>query len=405
MFCFKCGAAIDDNCKFCPECGESVVKESFTENSSETLMDETGETVVYASQLNLIDTQNINPNIMNKKMNPNRAKKILILGIVLCAISVIFLVFGIKSITNASYKLATEKYDYYKSQMDETRSMARIYGSSGLFGGTYSRLASGWKNLFDDAGKTITVTRVKAGIGFGGAIVCIIFGIILVVSNGKRIKTLGTAVNMEVNSVEESYPTSEMVAVNSNRPKSKAINRTKSRSILSLLSGMCFVFSAVLFANHNGFIRIIRYGLFDYDYALIMALCGVYIGFAVLLFCGKKNIGVLIITGLLLAIHVVFLARNFTIYRFLQSVAYVLVFSSFLISYIALKVNKKFNAGVVCLLAAPLYFVGNLIYWIQYEYFQLIPYLFRDILGEIFVALGILFCSLWLVKDYFKTSK
>lgn len=110
----------------------------------------------------------------------------LIMGIVLCILSVFLIRFGYQSITDSEYEEAVKSYDYYESQMEETSSMARNYGGSSVFGSTYSRLAAGWKNLLDDAGKMIVTTRIKTGIGFGGGILSIIFGIVLIVAGCKK---------------------------------------------------------------------------------------------------------------------------------------------------------------------------------------------------------------------------
>lgn len=115
-------------------------------------------------------------------------KKFFILGIVLCAVSVFLLYFGYQSMKDTEYADAIKNYDYYESQMEETSSMAKTYGNSGVFGGTYSKLASGWYDLLKDARKTIITVRIKIGIGFGGGIVCIILGIILIITGLKRIR-------------------------------------------------------------------------------------------------------------------------------------------------------------------------------------------------------------------------
>ena len=122
----------------------------------------------------------------------------LIMGIVLCVLSVFLMRFGYKSITDSEYEDAVENYDYYESQMEETGSMARNYGDSSVFRSTYSRLAAGWKNLLDDAGRTIVTIRIKAGIGFGGGILCIIFGIALIVAGCKKGKKEGASPGQEM---------------------------------------------------------------------------------------------------------------------------------------------------------------------------------------------------------------
>lgn len=117
-------------------------------------------------------------------------KKIyLILGTVLFVCSVFLIRFGYISMKDTEYTDAVKDYDYYKSQMEETSSMAQDYGNSGVFGSTYSKLASGWYNLLKDAKKTIIQARIKIGIGFGGGVLCIVFGIVFVVAsckNGKK---------------------------------------------------------------------------------------------------------------------------------------------------------------------------------------------------------------------------
>ena len=117
-------------------------------------------------------------------------KKIyLILGTVLFVCSVFLIRFGYISMKDTEYADAVKDYDYYKSQMEETSSMAETYGNSSVFGSTYSKLALGWYDLLKDAKKTIITTRIKAGIGFGGGVLCIVFGIILFIQFfGEKVK-------------------------------------------------------------------------------------------------------------------------------------------------------------------------------------------------------------------------
>ena len=113
-------------------------------------------------------------------------KRYLIVGILLFVFSVFLFCFGYKSMKDEEYADAVKNYDYYESQMEETSSMAQDYGNSSVFGGTYAKLASGWYDLLKDARKIIITVRIKMGIGFGGGVLCIVLGIVLVVAGWHR---------------------------------------------------------------------------------------------------------------------------------------------------------------------------------------------------------------------------
>lgn len=49
--------------------------------------------------------------------------------------------------------------------MKETKSMANLYGGSGILGGGYASIASSWEDMLEEAQTTIVVGRVKAGVG------------------------------------------------------------------------------------------------------------------------------------------------------------------------------------------------------------------------------------------------
>lgn len=158
MFCLKCGAVIADGSKFCSECGCTtyVVNRS----GAVAVEKQPSGNIKYSSQ-----------------------RKLFIIGVVMCICSVILFVFGYRSMTDAKYKHAIENVDYYESQMDETKSMASLYGGSGLLGGGYSELASSWESMLEDAKKEILIGRIKIGIGFVGGIIFLIVGMIFAIRN------------------------------------------------------------------------------------------------------------------------------------------------------------------------------------------------------------------------------
>jgi len=185
MFCLKCGAVIDDKSDFCSECGERIDKVSCVENDQRNSQ---GETIVYASQIS--NENEHSQSVSAGTVNFRRVKVIIIIGVVLCMASICLVVFGYKSITDSSYEYAVDNYDYYKSQMTETSTMAKIYGGGGILGGAYSNLSSSWEDMLDEARERIVMGRIKAGVGFVGGIVVLVFGIILLFKNYKKIRML-----------------------------------------------------------------------------------------------------------------------------------------------------------------------------------------------------------------------
>lgn len=158
MFCSKCGAAIANGSKFCSECG--------------CAMDVVNEFGTVALQKP--PSGNIEYYLKRKRF---------IIGVVMCICSAILFVFGYRSITDVKYKRAIENVDYCESQMDEAKSKASLYGGAGLLGGGYSKLASSWESILEDAKKEILVGRIKIGIGFVGGIFFFILGMIFVIRN------------------------------------------------------------------------------------------------------------------------------------------------------------------------------------------------------------------------------
>lgn len=108
------------------------------------------------------------------------------IAVVMCIIAVILIIFGYNSITDSSYKYAVNHYEYYENQMKETKSMANLYGGSGILGGGYASLASSWKDMLEEAQTKIIVSRVKAGVGFGLGFVLLICAVFLFVKKKKR---------------------------------------------------------------------------------------------------------------------------------------------------------------------------------------------------------------------------
>ena len=169
MFCLKCGEVVPDDASFCPVCGTKIGEKEDVKKA-----------IVYVEKMNEGTPTYENKNSVTSKVSKRLKNKNWIRGIaiVMCIIAVILIVFGYKSITNSSYEYAVDNYEYYEKQMKETKSMANIYGGSGILGGGYASIASSWEDMLEEAQTTIIVGRVKAGVGFGLGFIllcCVVF--------------------------------------------------------------------------------------------------------------------------------------------------------------------------------------------------------------------------------------
>lgn len=176
MFCLKCGEVVPDDASFCTFCGSQIGESEDTEKAN-----------VYVEKVKEEDTFENDSNATSKVLKKLTSKYwIRGIAVVMCIIAVILIIFGYDSITDSSYKYAVNHYEYYENQMKETKSMANLYGGSGILGGGYASLASSWKDMLEEAQTKIIVSRVKAGVGFGLGFVLLICAVFLFVKKKKR---------------------------------------------------------------------------------------------------------------------------------------------------------------------------------------------------------------------------
>lgn len=160
--CPECNAEIDSEVSVCPYCGFPIKKKTTAQVDSSDLV----EKITVAHPL-----------------DSEKQKKKKIIGITMCVVGVICLIFAVTKITDDDYKFYLEHYedckDGYEDCMDEAK-----YG--GMFSGSYRSIASTYEDMMKDDMKEIWKYR-------GTAIVCCIAGIGLGLVGYKNIKKGGEA--------------------------------------------------------------------------------------------------------------------------------------------------------------------------------------------------------------------
>ncbi len=137
--CPECGREISDTVVKCPHCGYGLKKE-----------------VTAVSD------------ISNKKKR--------YIGIVMCVFACMLFVFALKNITNSKYKFYVENYDIYVAGYEQNANTASQY-SSGIFRNGYSQIASGYKDMAEDAKRAIWSYRIKSIASCGVGVFLMVFGI------------------------------------------------------------------------------------------------------------------------------------------------------------------------------------------------------------------------------------
>lgn len=153
-FCKYCGEAIEDITCTCPKCNANLI-----ENNEEVV-------VVYNEATQTKVSQTISRESEFKRRN----KKITLfiqkyrkpVMTILVALSLIFIVVAITTITSEDYQECSENYSEYIDNYEENLATANSYGGYGILGSGYKNVANGWKDLADGELVELWGMRVKA---------------------------------------------------------------------------------------------------------------------------------------------------------------------------------------------------------------------------------------------------
>lgn len=153
-FCKYCGEAIEDAASTCPKCNANLVEknEDVAIVYSETIQTEVSPMHSKESEFK----KRIN------KITPLIQKYRKSVLAILAALSLIFIVVAITTITSEDYQECSENYSEYIDNYEENLATSNSYGGYGILGGGYKNVANGWKDLADDELAELWGMRIKA---------------------------------------------------------------------------------------------------------------------------------------------------------------------------------------------------------------------------------------------------
>lgn len=157
-FCPNCGEAIENNAMMCPKCQKGVYRENNDINVA-TVYNETNNSII----------SNNSVNGSNKKTIQFKAKVIplitkyrkQVLG-AFAALTILFLVLSVTTITSQDYKEYSANYSEYMDNYKENSNISKWYGGYGILGSGYQNVADGWKDLAEDCLAKLWGLRIKA---------------------------------------------------------------------------------------------------------------------------------------------------------------------------------------------------------------------------------------------------
>ncbi len=378
MFCLKCGEAMPDNVSFCPFCGTKIAENKDMEKA-----------IVYVEKVNESSAETraeTSSKMLDKMKNKRWGRGV---AIVMCVLAVILIVFGYKSITDSSYKYAVDNYKYYEQQMKETKSMANIYGRTGILGRGYANISSSWEDMLEEAQKTILTGRVKAGVGFGLGFVLLLLAIFLFVK-GKRGSGYDEKASIPSLSVRKTGNTS------------LNINDRKCAIIAAICLG---IYSALRIYN-------VVSSMLKYDYYSISVITVINhiapILLAIMLFIGKKHIGFLIASGSIIAVYIYNIIEvtpagfSFEVMKayFLECTSHIILFVLLLFAVI----EKDKVIRFLWFVPAVVYLVSFVITCIRWEYFSDLSSTWIYIIWNFIYVAALFFVGLW-TRNITKNAK
>lgn len=174
------------------------------------------------------------------------------------------------------------------------------------------------------------------------------------------------------------------------------MNNSKMSRVFSLIAGMCFaaygIYRVWEFYTYIYAIRFWRYSISSV--VVDVALCFVYLAFAVLLFIGKKNIGFLIPTGAAIFVRGYYLLHYFN-NRFLLEFVLLIVLLVVLMMNVIPPMEKPTGITKVLCYVYIVYSIVLIIYTLNLGRRSLYPITLGLVIA-IVERVGYLFIGLWL---------
>lgn len=152
MYCKNCGKEIEENSVFCEFCGQKIEGEN-PEKKEDT-------------QNAIGGTKKEKVRILKKYRGfiQKQSKNVRItIIVVLIALSIASLSFGITKISNEEYKYNKEQYEYCEDNRKDTLMEA---GSSVYFSSTYGYLSESWEEMRDGYSEKLSKARTVAAVSF-----------------------------------------------------------------------------------------------------------------------------------------------------------------------------------------------------------------------------------------------
>lgn len=167
-FCPNCGEAIENNATMCSKCKKGLYIEN-NDSNVVTVYNETN-----------------NSNIRNNSVKGSRKKAAQFkagvvplitkyqkqFSAVFAALTILFLVLSVTTITSENYKEYSANYSEYMDNYKENSNISKEYGGYSILGSGYRNIADGWKDLADDYLAKLWGLRIKAIVFAAAGVSC-----------------------------------------------------------------------------------------------------------------------------------------------------------------------------------------------------------------------------------------
>lgn len=152
--------------RLCPECGTDVGTDLDT-------------CPCCGYPLKSTNKSNINKIKFSSNISSNKRK----IGIIMCAVAILFIIIGITRITNDDYKFYTEHLEECLDAYGEVKAEAKR--SSGWFSSAYNSIADRYEDLIADDRKELWIYRIQAIVSCSAGAVLLYFGVPKVKQGGE----------------------------------------------------------------------------------------------------------------------------------------------------------------------------------------------------------------------------